>query len=169
MPPRSRIAPLARSAAAWSVAWGFAAAFYLLLIDITDLPELIAGAVAAALAATATELARHQRVAGETIRLRWLVGLYRPLLRVPLDIALVSLAALAALSGRRAPGRFRAVRFRCGEEDQRESGRRALAEAFGSLAPNTIVVGIDSERELLLVHQLHRIGGRGALDLLELG
>lgn len=169
MPLRSRIAPLARSVAAWWLAWAFAAALYLLLIDITDLPELIVGGVAAALAATGSELARQQRVVGETIRLRWLLGLYRPLLKVPVDIALVSFAALAALVGRRSPGQFRAVRFSPGADEQRESGRHALTEALGSFAPNTIVVGIDPDRQLLLAHQLHRSGGREALDLLELG
>ncbi len=57
---------------AWGFAWLFAGALYLLLIDTTDLPELIAGAGAAAIAATGFELAREQRVAGGmSARLRW--------------------------------------------------------------------------------------------------
>jgi hypothetical protein len=40
---------------------------------------------------------------------------------------------------------------------------------LGSLAPNTIVIGIDDERDLMLVHQLRRDGGRDELDVLELG
>ena len=59
--------------------------------------------------------------------------------------------------------------FACGKEDELESGRRALAEAFGSFAPNTIVAGIDPDTDLILAHQLKPTGGREAVDLLELG
>lgn len=155
---------------AWSLGWLFAGALYLLLIDITDLPELLVGAGAATLAATGMELAREQRVAGETIRTRWLLRAYRPLLKVPPDIWHVCRAAIIQLRRRDAAvGQFRAVPFRGGEDELHQSGRHALAEGFGSLAPNTIIVGVDTERELLLAHQLRRSGGREAIDLLELG
>jgi hypothetical protein len=170
MPERSRPALLARRAVAWSLGWMFSAALYLLLIDITDLPELIVGAGAAVLAATGLELAREQGLVGESIRLRWLLRAYRPVVKVAADVAFVSLAAFRALL-RRDPsqGRFRAVRFKGGEEQQRESGRRALAEALGSFAPNTVVAGIDEERGLILAHQLWQSGGREAVDPMELG
>jgi hypothetical protein len=170
MPERSRPALLARRAVAWSLGWAFSAALYLLLIDITDLPELIVGAGAAVLAATGLELAREQGLAGERISVRWLVHVYRPLLKVAVDIGLVSRAALGALLGREfRPGRFRAVPFACGEDRQHETGRRALAEALGSFAPNTVVAGVDDERGLILAHQLWPSGGREAVDPLELG
>jgi hypothetical protein len=159
-----------RAVVAWSLAWVAAAALYLLLIDITDLPELIVGAVAAALAATGFELTREQQLATESIRLRWLLRAYRPLLKVPSDMAALLGAALRQLvRPRRVRGEFRAVRFGRGEGEPLESGRRALAEALGSFAPNTIVVGIDGERELILAHQLRRSGGDDAIDLLRLG
>jgi hypothetical protein len=170
MPERSRPALLTRRVVAWSIAWLAAAALYLLLIDITDLPELIVGAVAAVLAATALELAREQGIVGESIRGSWILRLHKPLLRVPADIALVTLMAFRALvRPRQSHGRFRAVRFAGGDDEQHESGRRALAEAFGSFAPNTIIAGIDPETELILAHQLKPTGGREAVDLLKLG
>ncbi len=159
-----------RGAVAWSLGWVIAGALYLLLIDITSLPELLVGAGAATLAATGLELAREQQVAGESVRIRWLGRLYRPLAKVPSDIWWVCIAAALQLVRREAArGEFRAVSFAGGVEGSPDTGRRALAEAFGSFAPNTIVVGIDSERELILAHQLHRSGGREAIDLLELG
>jgi Na+/H+ ion antiporter subunit len=168
--PESRSQALWRRALAWSLGWLIAAALYLLLVDITDLPELIVGAVAATLTATGMELAREQGVVGERIRLRWLSRMYRPLLKVPGDIALVSLAALRQLV-RRDPhvGRFRAVSFACTGDRRQVSGRAALAESAGSFAPNTVVIGIDEEREMILAHQLRPTGGRDAIDLLELG
>jgi hypothetical protein len=170
MSERSRPALLARRAVAWSIGWAFSAALYLLLIDTTDLPELIVGGGAAVLAATGLELAREQGLVGESIRLGWLLRFYRPLLKVATDVVMVSLAAFRALL-RRGPrqGRFRAVRFAGGEDRRNRSGRRALAEALGSFAPNTLVAGIDEERNLILAHQLWPSGGREAIDPLELG
>jgi hypothetical protein len=159
---------LIRRLTMWSVAWAFAAALYLLLIDITDLPELIVGAGAAALAATGFELARDPRQP-EAIRLRWLGRLYRPLIKVPSDVAAVSVVALAQLVRRRpAVGAFRVARFEAGEGAAHEFTRHALAESLGSFAPNTIVVGVDGERELVLVHQLHPAGDAEAVDVLGL-
>jgi hypothetical protein len=167
----SRARRLRRRAAAWIAAWAFAGALYLLLIDITSLPELIVGAAAATIAATGFELAREQQTAGGlTARTRWLATVYRPLLKAPSDIAVVSLVALRQLARpRRVNGVFRAVPFSCGPEHNIETGRRALAESLGSFAPNTVIVGVDVERELILGHQLRRTGGAEAIDVLGLG
>jgi hypothetical protein len=170
MPEPSQPARLLRRATAWLLAWAFTAALYLLLIDNTALPELIVGVCAATLSATGFELAREQDIAHVATRLGWLRRLPRPLTRVPSDIAIVSWSALRQLvRPRRTRGRFRTVRFRCGDEEALETARGALAEAFGSFAPNTIVVGIDADRDLMLAHQLHRAGGPEAIDLLRLG
>jgi hypothetical protein len=160
-----------RRATAWLTAGIFAGALYLLLIDTTSLPELIVLAAAAAIAATGFELAREQQTAGGlTARLRWLTRVHRALLKVPSDVAIVSLVAFRQLVRPRAVnGSFRAVPFRCGPEHDTETGRRAFAEAFGSFAPNTIIVGVDVERELILGHQLSRTGGSEAIDVLGLG
>jgi hypothetical protein len=166
----SRQGQLVRRGGAWAAGWLFSAALYLLLIDITDLPELIVGAGAALLAATGCGLARERDVTGVTTRLHWLTRLHRPLLLAPRDIAAVSLLALRQLVRPRAVvGEFRAVPFHCGDEDALETGRRALAESFGSFAPNTIIIGVDAERQLLLGHQLRVSGGDDAIDLLRLG
>jgi hypothetical protein len=156
--------------AAWALAWTFSAAFYLLLIDITDLPELLVGAAAAIIATTGFELGRERNMTGFATRLKWLARLYRPLLKVPPDVAAVSLCAIRQVIHREATvGVFRVVPFQRGEDEAMDTGRAALAESFGSFAPNTIIVAVDRDRELLLGHQLHRSGGDAAIDLLELG
>ena len=170
MPESSHLAFFLKRAVAWLLVWVLSAGLYLLLIDTTSLPELIVGAVAVALAATGFELAREQHIVGASLRGAWLKGIYRPLAKVPGDIAFVSMCALTQLTRRDAQrGEFRAVRFRRREGEQLETGRHALAESLGSFAPNTIIIGVDSERELILAHQLHRSGGREAIDLLGLG
>jgi hypothetical protein len=167
----SRPHPAGRTIAGLAAAWVFAGALYLLLIDITQLPELLVGAGVATIAAIGTELTRAQGIVGEGLRLRWLVRAHRPLLQLPADVVRVSVAAIAQLFSRKAQrGAFRAVPFHCGADKQTlETGRYGLAEALGSFAPNTIVVGVDTERELILGHQLRRTGGREAIDMLELG
>ncbi len=160
----------ARRASMWWVGWILSGAFYLLLIDITDLPELLVGAGAASLAATGFLLAREQYLAAETVRLSWFESLYRPFVKVPGDVATVSWLALVQLVHRQQTrGVFRTVPFRCGDDEGLEIGRRGLAESLGSFAPNTIIVGVDHERELLLGHQLRRTGGDEAIDVLGLG
>jgi hypothetical protein len=159
-----------RRAAVWLTGWVLAAGLYLLLIDTTDLPELLVGAGITALAATAFGLARERYLAAETFRLAWLARMYRPLTQAPRDIVTVAWAALEQLRRPRdARGEFRAVPFACGDDEGREIGRRALAESLGSFAPNTIIIGVDPERELLLGHQLCRRGGSEAVDILGLG
>jgi hypothetical protein len=159
-----------RRLAAWWFGWLLAGALYLLLIDTTDLPELIVAAAAAAIAATGFELAReHHGAGGLKARPRWIGQLYRPLLNVPPDVlALSKLAVRQLVRPNQVNGEFRSVPFRPGGQ-KLESGRRALAESLGSFAPNTIIIGVDAERELLLGHQLRRRGGNEALDVLRLG
>ena len=167
----SRLRVILRRAAAWFAAGALAGGVYLLLIDTTSLPELIVLGVAAALAASGFELAREQHTAGGvTARLSWLAKFHRPLLKVPSDVAVVSMLALRQLvRPKRVNGTFRAVPFRCRAEQPTERGRRALAESMGSFAPNTIIIGVDVEADRLLGHQLRRSGGAEAIDVLGLG
>ncbi len=144
-------------------------AFYLLLIDTVSLPELYVLAGVALLAGVLLDLSRVQGFTEAKIRMGWLLRGWRPVVQVPLHIVLVTREALAQLVSRKASrGEFRAVPFRAGDSAE-DHGRRALAEALGSFAPNTIVIGVDLERDLLLVHQLYRTGSPDDLDVLGLG
>jgi hypothetical protein len=179
VPKPSSTAPALRRALIWVLGGVLAGALYLLLIDTLELPELAVLGVAAALAASGLDLAREDRggreggegVGGlESIGVRWLARLHRPLLRIPGDTLLLARQILAALIRRERPlGVFRAVPFAAAAGERASATRAALAEALGSLAPNTIVVGVDVERGLLLAHQLRRSGGREAVDVLGLG
>lgn len=146
------------------------AAFYMVLIDTVDLPELYAAIGAVLLAGAGYEAARRQGIAEARVSARWVARGWRVVVSIPRQIGLVSWQAVAQLvAPRRARGTLRAVPFRAGGEGPSDAGRRALAEGLGSLAPNTIVIGIDGEHDLLLVHQLHRSGGREQLDVMGLG
>ncbi|HET8565665.1 MAG TPA: Na+/H+ antiporter subunit E [Solirubrobacterales bacterium] len=151
-------------------------ALWMALVDTREAPQVYAGLVAAAVGTLGSELVRRQGIAGTRLRGRWLLRLYRPLLSVPRDLARLAAVALAALrpGARPASGRFRALPFEPGGGGPEDRGREALAELAGSLSPNTLVVGLDREQGLLLVHQLVPEEGaleqsRKAIDPLELG
>lgn len=154
------------------LAWGglIGAGLYLLLIDTTDLPELYVLAGVALACAVGFELSREQDFIEARVAPWWLLSIWRVLVKIPLDILLLCWEALAQLARPRAErGTFRAVPFGAVKESPEEAGRRAVTEWLGSMAPNTIVVGIDPERRLLLVHQLHRQGPPEQVDPLRLG
>jgi hypothetical protein len=158
-----------RRLALFLAGFAFAGAFYLLLVDTTSLPELYVLVGVALLAALAFEASREQGFPEARFSLRSLARAWRAFAQVPLDTGLLCREAVAQLAQRkRRRGQFRAVPFRAGPSEH-DRGRYALTEIVGSLAPNTIVIGIDADSDLLLVHQLRRNGDRHDIDVLELG
>jgi hypothetical protein len=177
------------------VALVFSGGVYLLLIDTTSLPELYTGAVITLLAVIAVAAARSQGFAEASIAPRWLLRAWRPFARIPLDVAILSFTALAQLvrpAGRR--GRFVAIPFAPAAHGEggntgggsesgsqrgdgrahepvraRNVGQRALAEALGCVSPNTIVLGIDTSRRLIVAHQLRPHATAAAIDPMDLG
>ncbi len=135
-----------------------AAPFYWLLIDTTSSPELIAGGVAAVIAALAYGAAHMESTENAAIRPRWLSVVARELANVPGGIVVVCVEVLAqTIRPRTRRGALEVEPFDVGEGDVYDLGRRALVEASRSLAPNTVVIGVDTDHDRLLVH---RIGAR---------
>ena len=136
---------------AWVGWWVASAALYLLLVDTVVLPELVTGAVIAAIGASGATLVRSERRVVMRPRASWLVALWRPLASYPRDLWTLTLALARREAAR---GRLYALPFARGTDDARSAARRVLGPTAGSFAPNTFVVGLDAERGLLLVHQL---------------
>jgi Na+/H+ ion antiporter subunit len=165
--PRSAVIKRARVLGIGALIGG---AFYLLLVDTRSSPELYVLAAVGIASGVAFSLGRTQGFTEAAIRPRWLLSAWRPVLKVFSDIAILCQEALHQLvRPRPVRGCFRAVRFRASDDTPHDAGRRALTEWLGSLAPNTIVVGVDPDRGLLLVHQLRREGDPDQVDPLGLG
>ena len=146
-----------------------AAPFYLLLIDTADLPELLVIPVIVVLAAIAVALSSEQGITEVTPSPRLFRRAPRALLRVPLDIVLVCRQLGSQLRHPQpVSGQLRTVPFAPGDGGA-DLARAALTESLGSFAPNTIVIGVDLDQGVLLVHQLRPHGGDSELDLLRLG
>lgn len=139
----------------WAGWWVILGALWLLLDDTVALPELIAGAIAAAAGATAVSLVRAQGILSLRPRARWTRRAWRPVVRVLPDVRLLLLALWRrVVRGQQVTSAFRAVPFRARADAAERAAGEALAIAAGSFGPNTYVLDVDAERELLLVHQL---------------
>jgi hypothetical protein len=144
---------------AWLAWWIVSAALWLALVDNQPLPELIAGAVVATLAATAAVLVRRW---DRPFRLRLPPGAPARALRQLAGLAGDVPALLRVLWWRgvlRRPGHgalvevpFAAVEPRA----PRDAADRVMAQALGSLAPATIAIELDDERRVLVEHRLER-------------
>jgi hypothetical protein len=144
--------------------------FYLLLVDTPSSPELYVLAAVAIASGVAFLISREEGFVEARVKPWWLLGAWRVALRIGPDIALLCREAVVQLfRPRAARGDFRAVPFGATGDTPQDTGRRALTEWVGSMAPNTIVVGVDDQRGLLLVHQLHRRGEPEDVDPMGLG
>lgn len=142
--------------------------FYLLLVDDLHEDEMVAGAVIAVGAAIVSGFLLAAR---QTLRVRPAMfrHLPRTLLLLVTDTGRVSWALVRSLLLRRpVQGHLRVVRYRAtSEEDPEDYGRRALTQWAASVGANRYVLGIDNQRQLLIIHELVRASG--PLDPLELG
>jgi multisubunit Na+/H+ antiporter MnhE subunit len=153
----------------WLLAWLASAALWMLLADSVRLAELVAGAAVAALGATACEMVRRQRVAAQALRPDLSLRIWRVVVRAVPDIGRLTRAALAQLiRPKPVRGRVLAMAFGHTEDDPDARGLRAAAIGLGSIAPNTVVIGIDPDAGLLLVHQLEPTRRPSDLDPLQL-
>ena len=115
---------------AWVGWWVASAALYLVLVDTVVLPELVTGAVIAAIGASGATLVRAQRRVVMRPRASWLVALWRPLASYPRDLWTLT-RALARREAAR--GRLYAVPFAHGTDDARSAARRVFGPTAGSI------------------------------------
>jgi multisubunit Na+/H+ antiporter MnhE subunit len=139
----------------WFSWWGVFFVAYMLLAGVLVAAELILGAAAAALAASVAELVRVQDARQFRPRLRWLLRVYRLPPAILADCGVLARALWRhVVKKEEVRGAFRAFRYPVAGGGGRAAGRRALLNAAISITPNTYVVGIDEEKEIVLVHQL---------------
>lgn len=144
----------------WFLRWALLMALWLVLLDTTQWPELVAGGVAAAIGATAAALivrAGRPKTPSKSLELLRLgpLRLGRPLVRLVADTWLLTVALGRTLTGRRPRGSFRVVRY-VPDPPRRSAAGRALTEIWGSVTPNRYVIGTDDDEGILMVHELVR-------------
>jgi multisubunit Na+/H+ antiporter MnhE subunit len=130
-------------------------AFWVMLDDSLAPDELLAGAGAAAIAAWLAEVVTYQAASRFRMRLRWLV----PALRLPGEVARDMVIVYRALwrrlvHGEQPSSAFAELPVRFGDGSPEGVTRRTLLVGGASLAPNTFVLGLDPERDVMVVHRL---------------
>jgi hypothetical protein len=138
-----------RRAATWSGWFGGLFVLWLFLVGTVQNLELVAGLCAAAIGATAAEIALALGPMRFRLEWRWLHRGWPPLVRVVPEFALLLVALF-----RRPQGTFRELEFPTGGERAVDVGRRAFAVFAGSLSPNRIVIDVDPETGQAVVHDL---------------
>jgi multisubunit Na+/H+ antiporter MnhE subunit len=139
----------------WFCWWGVFFVAYMLLVGVLVAAELILGAAAAALATSVAELVRVQDARQFRPRLRWLLRAHRLPPAILADCGVLARALWRhVVKKEEVRGAFRAFRYPVAGGGGRAAGRRALLNAAISITPNTYVVGIDEDKEIILVHQL---------------
>ena len=139
----------------WLVWWIALVFLWQLFVNTFAPAEVVAGLTAAAVAATAAEVVRGQGLVHFRPRARWLLrtGTLPPaVLQDSLTLARVLWRRIARRE--KVSGDFSTVSFESGGDDPQSAARRALYVAAISLTPNTYVLGIDRDENLMLVHQL---------------
>lgn len=142
----------------WLAWWAIAYGLWVLFVFKTEPAELVAGAIAAAFAATGAELVRSRGYAPFAPDLAWSRGL----LRVPKEVVVDTwrIAVLLVrhfVRGEPIEGCLRIVKFQAGaDDDPRAQARRTVAAWLGCVSPNTYVIGIDERHHVAVLHQLIR-------------
>jgi hypothetical protein len=129
-------------------------ALWLAFVNTLAPEEVAVGLVAAAVAATAAEVVRTQELVRFRMDPRWLRGLAGLPWQTVRDTWLLAVALWGHLNGRPVRGVVRVVPFPSEADDARSAARRALVTAVASVAPNTIVVGVEGAEGEMIVHQL---------------
>ena len=149
--------PVARRAGAWLVWWVLLMSMWVILDDSIATNELLAGAGAAALGATLAELVAHQSGLRLRIRAEWLT----PVVRLPAQVARDTWIVFAALwrrvvHGVEPPSGFRAVPVQFHGSADEARTRRVVLVWLQSVAPNSLALGVDADRNIMITHQLVR-------------
>lgn len=152
-----------RTGAIWPLLawWLVLAGLWMLLVDTLSVAEVLCAVAAAAVGALVTRLALASGIAPMSPSPVLLASIVRQLARVPADLWLLTVVLARALAGHRRPGRLHQIPLGL-PIDTAANARRAGIEWAGSIAPNTIVLGVDGRE--VVVHQLaDRYGERASV------
>jgi multisubunit Na+/H+ antiporter MnhE subunit len=138
----------------WIIDWGVLLGLWFLYTDTPTISELLAGAAAAAIAATATTVLELQTFGRFWARPRWLMLFLTQPWYVLTGSAAIFWALLRRIAGKESEAQLKAVQFDTGGEDDESAARRALAITLNTIPPNSIVIGIDRENQVLLMHEM---------------
>lgn len=153
---------MVRSVASWSCWLALLTGLWLLYVGAFDRVDVVAGILAAAVAATAAEVVRRQGLLRFRLEPQWVMSAWRVPFRIFWEFGLATVAFGRTLVRRRKPFRsgFETVPLPAAGD---EPGFRAWAAWAFTLSPNAYVVDVDRGARQTLVHALLLSRSRGRL------
>ena len=142
----------------WLATFAVLLGLWFLYVCTFNIPELLVGAGAAALAATATAVVEGQRFAQFSPRPKWLALFLTEPWYALTGTAAIWWALLKRIAGKPSEAQLKAIKFDAGGDDPESAARRALALTLTTIPPNFVVIGIDREHNLMLIHQVSPSG-----------
>jgi hypothetical protein len=137
----------------WLVYWASSFCLWLLFVNTTRPHELWVGAIAGVLGATGAETVRAEPFAAFRPRLFWLIQAWREPWYVLEGCAVILWSLLKQLF-KPEKSVLREVVFDSGGSDPQSAARRALAITYTTLPPNFVVLSIDLQKNVMVVHQV---------------
>jgi multisubunit Na+/H+ antiporter MnhE subunit len=146
--------PFLRAVTVSAVEFIFLLGLWMLFVSRLRGLEVLVGVCAAFLGAVADAIVRAKSFIRFQPRAKWLsLFLWEPWYVLAGSVAI--LCALAKrLAGKKSDAEFRIVPFRAGGNDPESATRRALAVTLTSISPDLIVVGIEKDKNFMLVHEI---------------
>jgi multisubunit Na+/H+ antiporter MnhE subunit len=137
------------------LSWAAMLGLWLLLVDSSAIPEVVAGLGVAVIGAVVADIVRSRREMHFRPRPHWIGYAWQLPWRVAVDCGIVMAALWRCLVLRqRVEGRLRVLPFPTGGDDPESRAWRAFTLVATSVAPNTYVIGYDRGRGVVIVHQL---------------
>jgi len=136
--------------------WAVLVCLWAVYVGTTAYVEILWGLGAAAIGAVAAEVVRPHNLFRFRIDRRWLPRAWKTLPQIVFDFGLITWELVRALAQRRlVSGAYVAVPFPAGNPARGvDRWRRAWATTLGTMTPNGIVVAIDPDTDLALMHSL---------------
>ena len=132
-------------------------ALWFAFVSKMEVGEFLVGTVGAAVAATGDAVIRRRRFVKFRPHPRWLLQFWREPGYVITGTALVFAVLLRRLIlGKQPDSLFLPISFDAGGATARGSARRALALTLTTLGPNSIVIGIDEDKDSMLIHLIQQ-------------
>lgn len=137
----------------WLAYWMLGFGIWLLFVNTIRLHELWMAGVASAAAATSCEIVRSQPFARFRPKVGWLLMAWREPWYIIQGSASIFWAFVKHLF-KTEPSVLREVVFDPGGSDPQSAARRALAITYTTMPPNFVVLGIDLDKRVMVVHQV---------------
>lgn len=127
---------------------------WMLFVSMLEMNELVAGFAAALLGAVGDAVVKATDFARFRPRISQALLIFVEPWYVIKDTLVVFWELLRRIVGMPRRSRLVVVPFEAGGDDLECNARRALAIGYTTISPNSIVLGIDRERNLMLLHQI---------------